>query len=330
MQRERANASRFDPSDGRGHYESWFQRGNHPSRPLAFWIRYTIFMPRGRPEAARGELWAIVFDGERDEIVAVKQDVEIGVSRFSSDGLDVQLGDAVLAEGELRGAAQTADRRIAWALTFEGGKSPLLLLPERMYTGGFPKAKALVGRPGCLYRGTIEVGTQTLDVDGWLGSQNHNWGTQHTDRYAWGQVAGFDGHPEAFLECSTARVRLGPFWSPWLTLVVVRLGDEEIAIRELWRAARAKARIDGFSWTFETRRGGQVVRGHIEAPAQRFVGLRYANPPGGSKICLNSKLASCTLELHRPGRAPLRLETKHRAAFELLGDDARGVPMVAG
>lgn len=29
-----------------GHYESFFQRANHPTRPLAFWIRYTIFSPK--------------------------------------------------------------------------------------------------------------------------------------------------------------------------------------------------------------------------------------------------------------------------------------------
>jgi hypothetical protein len=34
----------------RGHYESFFQRANHPTRPLAFWIRYTIFSPTGHPD----------------------------------------------------------------------------------------------------------------------------------------------------------------------------------------------------------------------------------------------------------------------------------------
>ena len=37
-----------------GHYESWFQRANHPSRPLAFWIRYTIFCPARPPGGCRG------------------------------------------------------------------------------------------------------------------------------------------------------------------------------------------------------------------------------------------------------------------------------------
>jgi hypothetical protein len=330
MDRSHANGRRLDPSSRRGHYESWFSRANHPSRPLAFWIRYTIFMPRGRPEDARGELWAIMFDGERDEIVAVQQDVPLADCHFASRGLDVRVGDAVLTDDRLRGTARTADRSIAWSLDCDGGGAPLLLLPERLYRGGFPKAKALVGRPGCRYHGTIEVGARTHEIDGWIGSQNHNWGSRHTDRYAWGQVAGFDDAPQAFLECSTARIKLGPLWSPWFTLVVVRLDDEEIVINDLVRAARARASIDGFTWTFDTRRDDLIIRARIEAPADRFVGLHYANPPGNDKICLNTKLARCTLEIHRRDHPSIVLETKHRAAFELLGEDAQGVRVMAG
>ncbi|HEX2676185.1 MAG TPA: hypothetical protein VHM19_06080, partial [Polyangiales bacterium] len=81
--REDTLKSRFDPQSRTGFYESYFQRGNHPTRRLAFWIRYTVFAPAGRSEAARGELWAIYFDGERGVTRAVKQDVPIGECQFS-------------------------------------------------------------------------------------------------------------------------------------------------------------------------------------------------------------------------------------------------------
>jgi len=47
-----ANNSRYIQGQKRGHYESYFLRANHPSRPLAFWIRYTIFSPDKQPEKA--------------------------------------------------------------------------------------------------------------------------------------------------------------------------------------------------------------------------------------------------------------------------------------
>jgi hypothetical protein len=53
-----------------------------------------------------------------------------------------------------------------------------------------------------------------------------------------------------------------------------------------------------------------------------FVALRYGNPPGGDKRCLNSKLAHCELTLRRAGRA-VTLRSQ-RAAFEILEDLAPG------
>ena len=48
-QPDQVNWSRFDPSTSDGCYESYYLRGNHPTRPLAFWIRYTNIRPDGRP-----------------------------------------------------------------------------------------------------------------------------------------------------------------------------------------------------------------------------------------------------------------------------------------
>ena len=72
------------------------------------------------------------------------------------------------------------------------------------------------------------------------------------------------------------------------------------------------------------------ISGRIHAPASAFVGLRYQNPPGGEKTCLNTKLASAEITIQRPGRPARTLVTKHRAAFEILTDRAdHGVPIVA-
>lgn len=53
QRRDAWNASRFRPEISDGFYESYFLRANHPERPLAFWIRYTVFCPQGRPQEAQ-------------------------------------------------------------------------------------------------------------------------------------------------------------------------------------------------------------------------------------------------------------------------------------
>lgn len=323
--RDGANAVRFVPGIAHGHYESFFHRANHPTRRLALWIRYTVFCPRDRPQEAVGERWAIYFDGETGRIVAAKDVVPMAQCAFVSIASGLRVGDATLTDDALSGHASGPDGTLRWDLRVlhrdGGGERPLWLLPRNLYDGGFPKAKSLVPAPHTSYTGELTVGDTTVPIDGWVGSQNHNWGLRHTDHYAWGQVAGFDDHPDAFLELSTARVRIGPFWTPFMTLVVLRLGDEQFDLNGLGRALRAKGRFEYFTWEFATRSAAVRLSGRIHAPREAFVALRYDNPPGGHKTCLNSKLAACELTLERDGQPTLHLRTEHRAAFEILTDD---------
>ncbi len=319
MNREWCNGFRYDGSD-KGHYESYFQRANHPTRPLAFWVRYTVFSPRGRSRDAVGELWAIWFDGEARGVTAVKQVVPYGRCRFDARSLDASVGDARLDGGTLAGSASALGHTIGWDLRYTSPAEPLLLLPEGLYSGGFPRAKALVGSPLAVFDGTLRVDDYTHAIDGWVGSQNHNWGSRHTDEYAWGQVAGFDNAPGSFLEVSTARIRLGPIWSPWMTLAVLRHEGREYALNTLGMALRASGRYDCFAWSFATKADGVSIEGRVEAAQGSFVGLPYDNPPGGRKTCLNSKLARCVVTLRREGHPEVELRTEHRAAFEMLTD----------
>lgn len=323
MDRDACNRPRFVPDLDLGHYESWFQRANHPTRPLAFWIRYTVFSPKARPQDAVGELWAIWFDGEHGRHLALKRELPIAACRFAPQGLHLNIGDALLQDGHLHGAIEGEARgSLRWELDYADGQSPLLLLPERLYAGGFPKAKVLVGTPNARYRGALWVDGQRIDIDGWQGSQNHNWGSRHTDRYAWGQVAGFDDAPEAFLECSTARLKIGPLWTPPLSVAVLRLDGEEYRFDSLARSWQAEARFELGHWTLRHRAPGLELTMEMRARREDFVGLAYANPPGGVKTCLNSKLADCRVTLTRKGTATRELRCSRRAAFEILGDEA--------
>jgi len=322
--RDHWNGARYQPGTTAGHYESWFQRANDASGRRAFWIRYTIFAPRGRPGDAVGELWAIAFDREAAReaarIVAVKQVHPIAACAFARDRLDVAIGAARLDDGALHGAATANGHTIGWELRYAGGQPPLLFLPERLYAAPVPKAKALVGRPLARFTGTLTVDGEPLAIDDWVGSQNHNWGSQHTDRYAWGQVAGFDDAPDAFLECSTARIKVGPVLTPRLSPVMLRLGGETLAWNGLARALRARGRYAPYDWRIETSGPAGTIAIAIHAAAADFVALRYDNPPGGVKICLNSKIARCEVTLRRRGTTTVLRSS--RAAFEILDDTA--------
>jgi hypothetical protein len=322
------NDTRYRPGALDGHYESFFVRANHPARPLAFWIRYTIFSPRHHPEQATGELWAIAFDGETEHHVAVKQEMPFASCVFDPSHFSVRVGDARLEAGRLVGAAASGGNSLRWDLHYSGDSAPLFLLPLDAYVRPQPPAKALVGLPLALFSGELVVNDAVWEIADWVGSQNHNWGTRHTDHYAWGQVAGFEGAPETFLEVITARRRLGPLWSPFVTLLVLRHQGEEIALNTPQQMRRARGAFRPFEWQFRSETSQVRVEGQISAPSVAFVGLSYRNPPGGTKICLNTKLASCRLTIaRRPSSTwerPEQLVARQRAAFEILSDRPDG------
>jgi hypothetical protein len=325
LAQQQANWTRYRPGQKRGHYESFFQRANHPTRPLAFWMRYTIFCPHKRPVDVIGEVWAVYFNGETGNHVTVKKEVPFHECAFSNQALSVKIADARLDNNKLKGDVASGGHQISWDLRFAGQAEPLFLLPISLYETRFPKAKSLVGLPMAVYNGLLTIDGKEVDITDWVGSQNHNWGSKHTDRYAWGQVAGFDTHPDSFLEVATARIKVGPFWTPYLTPLMLRHQGEEIALNGLLQMFRAKGKSRYFTWDFRSETDAVCVEGTIAAPRDAFIGLNYYNPPGGSKSCLNTKIASCRLKVtHKPpGKVnPIEiLSTKHRAAFEILTED---------
>jgi hypothetical protein len=305
-----------------GHYESFWLRANHPSRPLAFWIRYTLFSPKHQPENAIGELWCIWSDGEAQRLTAVKREVPMRDCRFAPDRFMVSVADARLHANALSGWAEAHGNRIEWELQYSGGELPLFHLPQKLYDKALPKAKSLVGLPLAVFNGQLRVNGEVMRIENWVGSQNHNWGSKHTDHYAYGQVAGFDSAPQSFLEIATARIKLGPLWTPWMTPLVLRHDGREYALNALGRSLRNQGSFNYFDWHFAGEDAATRIEGRIHASREAFVGLRYYNPPGRDKCCLNSKIAACELALtdKRSGRMET-LSTAHRAAFEILSDD---------
>ena len=158
-----------------------------------------------------------------------------------------------------------ADTRFGGTSTYEGSDEPVLLLAERLYRGRFPKAKVLVPVPMAVFTGRLAVDGEPVEVAGWTGSQNHNWGSQHTDEYAWGQVAGFDDAPGSFLECSTARVRVAGLRTPWLSPMVLRHDGREYSLTGVAAARRAAGRLPG-----------QRARVHLDATVRRCRRARTA------------------------------------------------------
>jgi hypothetical protein len=321
--RESWNGARYVAGSRGGHYESWFQRCNHPTRPQALWIRYTIFSPKGAPQDAQGELWAMWFDADKREILGFYQALPITACSFATDHLRALIGASELTDDALKGQIDDDGRRVSWDLRYAGASPPLLLYPESYYFRALPKAKQLTANPLVRYNGVMRLpGGREERIDDWLGCQSHNWGPKHTDFYVWAQVAGFEGAPDAYLECATAKLKIAGIWLPNLSPLVLRLDGEDFVLsnpRALWKN---RGRYGDWRWQIDAHGPGVDISAVLSAPREAFLALPYRNPPGGVKRCLNSKLARCEVTIKKDGAAERRL-VSNGAAFEILGDAAR-------
>jgi hypothetical protein len=94
----------------------------------------------------------------------------------------------------------------------------------------------------------------------------------------------------------------------------------EYCLKALHKSFR-RATFGYFYWDFRASSREIQIEGRISAKSGDFVCLRYYNPSGGIKYCLNTKIAACQLTLRLRGDTKSEvLETPYRAAFEILTD----------
>lgn len=296
------------------YYESRFIRANAPDAAQAVWLRETLLLPvAGEP---RAEVWVMVFDpsGHR----ALKRSFPIEAAEFGYKTWSARIATTSLDDDAAYGSLVDAAR---WDIGISaGGQDHVRLLTDRAYRGRFPAAKSEVRHPLARFDGRLELEGHVVDIDGWTGSVNHNWGTRHTPAYAFGQVCGFDDAPDSTLEIVTARAALGPVLLPGATLLVFRHAGTEFAVRSLVGSLKTHGRYAPFTWTFGARVDEHMIQGEIIADPGDVIGLTYADTQGATKYCYNSGIARCRIQL--AGMAFERSELVSRnAMFEILTED---------
>jgi hypothetical protein len=306
------------------YYESRFIRANHPDRAQAIWLRWTLLLPvPGEPVA---DVWVMLFDPDGAGNRAIKVPHPVTEADYLSDPWSARIADTVIddvhASGTLDGAA--------WDLVIAPGDEPAVkLLTDRSYTAKFPTAKTQVRHPLARFDGTTVLGDTSVAVESWRGSVNHNWGSKHTPAYAFGQVCGFDDHPNSSLEVVTARAAVGPLRLPAATLFVLRHAGWEVAVRSVLAARHTRGSYEPFRWTFSGRADGFELRGEISAEPRDVIGLTYTDTNSQTKYCYNSALADCRITVSGNG-LDTELTASRRAMFEILTDERHAsVPVLA-
>jgi hypothetical protein len=300
----------------RPYYESRFVRANHPHAAQALWLRETLLLPTAGESVA--DVWVMVFDPDGAGNRAIKVGHPIAESEYRYDEWTARIGEATIDDTAVRGNLVVEGRAATWDLRITPGpEGPVKLLTERGYRAKFPTAKTMVRHPLATFDGLVDLDGR-LEVNGWRGSVNHNWGRRHTPSYAFGQVCGFDDAPDSSLELITAHAAVGPIALPAATLFVLRYGGREFAVRSVLETRHSRGDYRPFASSFAARVGGSTIEGEITVESSDVIGLTYIDTTGHTKFCYNSALATCRVQLSGSGFSPVELVASRRAMFEIL------------
>ena len=220
-------------------------------------------------------------------------------------------------------------RNSSWDLTFSGDAEPCKYLPsDRLYETRLPKTKFVAPYPDARFDGRLEIDGETIELSGWPGMIGHNWGTEHAERWVWLEGTGFADSPDTYFDAGAARIKLGPWTTPWVPSGMLMLDGKAHRLGGFGQIRGATIEESAGACSFVLPGKDIVVRGRVSAPKKDFVGWVYADPKGPEHHTINCSVSDLELTVERPARRPLQLSLPAGAAYEFgMRETDHGIPI---
>ena len=321
------NVPRHGRSGSEGHVESYFWRANDPFSRRAFWLKATILIPRSgqTPEAT---VWCCTFDGTQQRFWGHNLTIPLTEARFEGAPLEIEIGPCRFElnpeTGASRGYLENHLGSCRWDLQwrpYEGPLgAPLRMFPFRwMLHTGFPRSKTVTPHPALRFNGQMEWSGSPIPIHDWSGMQGHNWGKEHTPRYAWGQCLFHEnGQLRCMAEGFSGRIRVAGQLSPPISALVVRDRQQVYRFDRLLNLWNQEADINYPNWTLTMKGRDGIAQLTMRARISEIQCLGYRNPSGHLSYCLNSKLAQTTLSVQPKTGQAFELTSEFGGALEFL------------
>lgn len=314
--------------DAKGTYEVWYVTVNQPAEGRGFWIRYTTLNPvDGAGAEPHAALWAASFDRAAPERnVALKAVHPLSAVAYQ-EPFGIAIGDAFLDVRGCRGSLTAPGGTARWDLTWTSHAEPFFI-PEPAWLKVVSAAN--FGAQPCLeVTGTIEIGGVTFELDRAYGGQQHTWGRRHALEWNWGFAAGLGGRRGEFLDGVSTRVRGPGGVTLGGTALGLLAGERSVRVSSLPATLRNGAEISPVGWDAKVSDGGLTAEVSIRPRREDLVGVTYADPAGGIRVCYHTEVADLDLTLLEEGREVFAQRFESAAAFEYASEKALpGLPPV--
>jgi hypothetical protein len=309
-----------------GHYESFYLKACQPGGGRGIWIRHTVHKRPGAAPSA--SIWFALFDRQADGPRATKVTVPAG-ELSAPKGSWIEVDGARIGPGRASGAVHTDAVEASWELSFAGDAEPCRYLPsERLYETRLPKTKFVAPFPNARFEGRLEIDGEAIELAGWPGMIGHNWGSEHAERWVWLEGTGFEAAPDTYFDAGAARVKLGPWTTPWVPAGMLMLEGQPHRLGGFGQVRDATIEASAGACSFVLPGKDIVVRGTVSAPKKDFVGWVYADPKGPEHQTINCSVSDLALTVERPALPPLKLSLPAGGAYELgMRETDHGIPI---
>jgi hypothetical protein len=304
-----------------GHYESFYLKAGDTTSRQALWLRYTVHKRPG--EVPVGSLWATLFDEQGPHAAKLTP----GPEQLAAGGADwVRIGGGRIGPD---GCSGSIPDLAVWELRFEGDEPPFPYLPSSwMYSAKLPRTKALSLRPAIRVSGSVTVRGRTATLDAWPGMVGHNWGAEHAERWIWLHGTTFAEQPDAWLDATIGRIKIGRWTTPWVANGCLALDGVRHRLGSLGKTRQVKIDEQPERARFVLPGEGLLVRGEVSAPRADVVGWVYSDPVGPQHHTAHCAIADMTLTVERTDAPPLTLAVSGGATYELgMREHDHGIPI---
>ena len=323
MDSDAANASRTRARTGT--YEAWYLTVADPARRRGYWIRYTSFNPaRGVQEEAHAALWAFRFDHEDPSANwGARESFPLDSLQVQSRPFVLRLGGALLAHDGCSGEVRSERGIMSWDLRWDSRERPFPFV--RPPWDAVSSVANIGSQPAIRVYGTIAVNGSVAHLEHLPGGQQHTWGSSHALEWNWGFASG----PDFWIDGGTSRVRSRLGRELTGTAVGAHVREQRFLLNGLSKVLATRGPISEDSWTAEARLGPRRL--HVEVTPRRsdLIGVTYADPRGGSRVCYHTEVADLELRLTKGDEILARIRRPASAAFEYASESPLpGLPVL--
>src|SRR6202140_5728169 len=310
MDVDAANAARC--RGRKGTYEAWYVTVADPARRQGYWIRYSTFNPApGVQTEAHSALWAFRFDHDNPganwgaKVSYPLEELQVQARPFA-----LRMGAAQLAHDGCSGEVSGDRGTMSWDLRWDSREHPFPFI-RPPWTAMSSVANIGV-QPALKVWGTIAIDGNLTHLEHLPGGQQHTWGSRHALEWNWGFASG----PDFWMDGARSRVRSRLGRELLGTAVGAHIREQRFLLNGLVQVLGTRGPIDPDSWTAEAKLGPRRLHVHVTPRRSDLIGVTYADPGGGSRVCYHTEVADLDLRLTQGEQVLARVRPPASAAFE--------------